>query len=978
MKFADAIKRLAPSFKGELHLDATTRKIYANDASVYQEIPIAVAVPRTLEDLQHLIQLAHDTDTGLIPRTAGTSLAGQVVGPGIIVDLSRYFTKILEINTAEKWVRVQPGVVRDELNLALAKHGLLFGPETSTSNRAMIGGMVGNNSCGSNSIIYGSTREQTLEIQGLLSDGSLTTLGPLSATRLRQLIKSEPNTLANRILRDSYQLLANPSVQQEIIRRFPKPSIDRRNTGYALDRVIDCDAFSNCSKPFNLCQLIAGSEGTLMMITEIKLQLHELPPPETAVQCAHFDSIEEALQATQIAMQFQPYACELIDHLIIAGARRNLGQSENLNFVQGEPAAILATQFRGTTTKEVADQFFALKTALEEAELGTAFPLLSGADVQQVWSLRKAGLGVVSNMPGDSKPVAVIEDTAVDLIDLPAYIAEFDQRVQQRYDITCVHYAHAGSGELHLRPVLNLKRADDVQKFRHIANDVAQLVHRYHGSLSGEHGDGRLRGEFIEQMVGKQVYQWMREIKTIWDPQNIFNPNRIIDSPPMDQQLKYQIDQPESRPKTIFDFESTGGMLGAAELCSGSGDCRKTAVMGGTMCPSYMATRNERDTTRARANLLRQSMTGDSSPDAPFDQREIKQILELCLSCKGCKRECPSNVDMAKLKAEFLQGYYDRHGTPWRTRWLAASHVWSHWASKVPWLYHLVTQSPGLSRGFKWLAGFHPNRSLPRISTPTFRHWYRKHTAHPQAGARGKVWLFVDEFTNYLDAPIGRACVELLEKLGYTVAIPNHVSSGRAAISMGLLRQAQKIAKTNVQRLADKVSQQTPLIGIEPSAILSFRDEYPDLAGQSYRDSAQHLARHSLMIEEFLSDRFERGDFQRSAFSEQPQTIRLHGHCHQKALGQTAATVRALQLPQNYKVQLIAAGCCGMAGSFGLETNKYSLSMQIGELALFPAIRRLPIDQLVAAPGTSCRHQILDGTGRQAMHPAEILNLAIK
>ncbi|MDG2185589.1 MAG: FAD-linked oxidase C-terminal domain-containing protein [Mariniblastus sp.] len=977
MKFAEAVNRLAPSFQGELHLDPTTRKVYATDASVYQEIPAAVAIPKTVEDLQRLIQLAHQTGVGLIPRTAGTSLAGQVVGPGIIVDVSRHFTRIMEINRAEKWVRVQPGVVRDELNLVLSEQGLMFGPETSTSNRAMIGGMVGNNSCGSNSIVYGSTREQTIEIQGLLSDGSLATLGPLDVESLSQLAATEPSTLADRIIRQTYQMLKEPSTQQEIFRQFPKPSIHRRNTGYALDQLIQCDAFGQGSEPFNPCRLIAGSEGTLMMITEIKLRCHELPPPEAAVQCAHFNSVHQALQATRIAMRFQPYACELIDQLIIEGARRNIGQSENLDFVQGQPAAILVTQLRGDTVDGVAKRFDELKHELVKAGLGTAYPVLSGTAAQRVWSLRKAGLGVVSNAPGDDKPVAVVEDTAVDLADLPAYIAEFDQQIQEQYGVTCVHYAHAGSGELHLRPVLNLKQAGDVEKFRQIATDVAQLVQRYRGSLSGEHGDGRLRAEFIEAMVGKRVYQWMRQIKQIWDPQNVFNPHRIVDPPPMDEQLRFQIDQDQKQPATVFDFQSTGGMLGAAELCSGSGDCRKTAAIGGTMCPSYMATRNEMDTTRARANLLRQSMTGQQSPAAPFDQPEVKQVLDLCLSCKGCKRECPSNVDMAKLKSEFLQGYYDLHGIPWRTRLMAANHVWNHWASKAPWLYHLATQTPGLSRWVKRLAGCHPDRSIPRISSPTVGRWFKKRRPHPNAGKRGSVWLFVDEFTDYLDAPVGRACIELLEKLGYAVDIPPHTASGRASISMGLLRQARQLARTNVEQLAGKVTAEKPLIGLEPSAILSFRDEYPDLVGEDYQDKARLLAKNVFMVEEFLNHRFDQGDFKRSAFSQAAQTIRLHGHCHQKATAQLAPTVKALQLPLNYHVRLIASGCCGMAGAFGYEMDKYELSMQIGELVLFPAIRQEPEEHLIAASGTSCRHQILDGTGRKSWHPVEILNRAM-
>lgn len=975
--FANAVRRLAPTFEGELHVDAKTRQVYATDASVYQQIPAAVAIPKTVEDLQRLMRLAQQTGVGLIPRAAGTSLAGQVVGPGVIVDVSRHFTRIIEVDPVEQWVRVEPGVVRDELNLALAQHGLMFGPETSTSNRATTGGMVGNNSCGSNSIVYGSTREQTIAVRGVLSDGSLAEFGPLEPAQLKRLSEANSPLLADQILVSMHALLNDPETRQEIVRQFPKPTIHRRNTGYALDRLIACNAFGEEGPLFNPCQLIAGSEGTLLLITEIKLRCHPLPPSQSAVQCAHFDSLDQALQATRIAMRHQPYACELMDRLILEGARRNLEQSENLKFVQGDPAAILVTELRGETDAEILQRFDVLEKELRETGLGTAYPVLSGDNARQVWSLRKAGLGVVSNLPGDHKPVAVIEDTAVDLADLPAYIAEFGQDIQQRHQISCVHYAHAGSGELHLRPVLNLKSREGRRSFRQIATDMAELVQRYKGSLSGEHGDGRLRSEFIEQMVGPKNYEVMRQIKSIWDPNHLLNPNRIVDPPPMDEQLRFEADPIQSQPSTLFDFQSTHGMLGAAELCSGSGDCRKSALMGGTMCPSYMATRNELDTTRARANLLRQSMTGSHDPNAPFNQVDVKEILDLCLSCKGCKRECPSNVDMAKLKAEFLQGYYDRHGTPWRTRLIASSHRVSHWASKMPWLYHWLTQSQSVSPWTKRLAGFHPERSLPRISSPTLRGWFQRHDPHPNAGRLGSVWLFVDEFTNYLDAHVGQACVELLEQLGYAVDLPAHEASGRAAISMGLLRNARRLAQSNVKQLSECVTAEKPLIGIEPSAILSFRDEYPDLVGQSWQAKSQSLASHVFTIEEFLTQRFARGDFKRDAFSDQPQAIRLHGHCHQKAIAQLAPTIEALQLPLNYNVRMIPSGCCGMAGSFGYENEKYELSMQIGELILFPAIRQEPEATLIAAPGTSCRHQIRDGTQRVALHPAEILRRAL-
>ena len=983
----EALKALEVNFAGEIQLDHLTRTLYATDASAYQETPLAVAFPKNDSDIVALVKLAGDLGVGLIPRTAGTSLAGQVVGAGIVVDVSRHFTRILEINPEEKWVRVQPGVIRDELNLELESHGMLFGPETSTSNRAMIGGMVGNNSCGSNSIVYGSTRDHTLEIKAVLSDGSQATFNAVNQTQFEercgrsssQSPRPQAASLESAIYQKTETLLGDQAVRQEIKREFPKPEIPRRNTGYAIDLLMDAASLDPSSDhDFNFCKLLAGSEGTLCFITEVKLNCLPLPPPVSALQCAHFESVDQALRATQIAIRHSPFAVELIDHFILQGAARNIEQRANAAFVDGEPGAILVTEIRGDSESEVRAATDQLESELKSERLGYSYPVLIGAETKKLWQLRKAGLGIVANIPGDEKPCAVIEDTAVAVSDLPDFIREFDEILETRFGLECVHYAHAGSGEIHLRPVLNLKTEKGNQQFREIAAAIAVLVKKYKGSLSGEHGDGRLRGEFLESMIGTSNYQLIKQVKQIWDPNNVFNPNKIVDTPPMNEQLRYAPGQATGELETVFDFSAEQGLLRAAELCSGSGDCRKTQLAGGTMCPSYHATRDEKDSTRGRANMLRHVLTDPTDQNHPLNNEDLKQVMDLCLSCKGCKRECPSNVDVGKMKAEFLQGYYDVHGVPARAKRIANFANNMKLASKAPWLFNFMVSNFATGSLVKRFAGFSKHRSLPKLHKTTLRSWFARHYLDANAGSKGKVFLFADEFTNYNDTPVGIAAVELLERLGYSVEIPEHVESGRAAMSKGLLRQAKSLANKNVNLLAPKISEATPLIGIEPSAILSFRDEYPQLVDSELRQSASELSGKVLMIDEFVGKLIERDELNSKQFVGGEKIIRLHGHCHQKALASLKPTIQMLQLPSGYRVRLIPSGCCGMAGSFGYEAEHYEISMQIGELVLFPTIRAEADDSLIAAPGTSCRHQIADGTGRKALHPVEILLAALK
>src|ERR1043166_6062103 len=532
----EKLRKLAEQLEGELYDDKTMRILYATDASAYREMPLAVVVPKKIDDIKKLIDFARKEKTSLIPRTAGTSLAGQVVGSGIVVDVSKNFTQILELNAAEKWVRVQPGVIRDELNLFLKPHGLYFGPETSTANRAMIGGMVGNNSCGSNSVVYRSTREHLLEVKTLLSDGSEAEFKALSLDDFHK--KCESNGLEGNIYKTVRSLLSNYDNQVEIKKEFPKSSVERRNTGYAVDVLLDSAPFNAGGQDFNFCKLIAGSEGTLAFITEIKLNVVPLPPRETGLLCVHFNSIDEALRANIIALQYKPSASELIDHYILECTKNNIEQRKNRFFVQGDPGAILVIEFARTNREEITEIARQVEMDLRAAGLGYHFPLLFGDDSKKIWTLRKAGLGLLGNLPGDDKAVPVIEDTAVDVNDLPAYIREFNE-ILKKYGLYSVHYAHAGSGELHLRPIINLKTEEGNRLFRKIAEEIAILVKKYNGSLSGEHGDGRLRGEFIKQMVGSKNYELLKEIKKAWDPENIFNPNKIVDTPPMNTMLRY-------------------------------------------------------------------------------------------------------------------------------------------------------------------------------------------------------------------------------------------------------------------------------------------------------------------------------------------------------------------------------------------------------------------------------------------------------
>ncbi|MCB0636396.1 MAG: FAD-binding protein [Lewinella sp.] len=971
MPTTDAFARLATQLDGELHYDELWRLLYATDGSVYRKRPLAVALPGTMADLHRLVGFAREHGLPLIPRAAGTSLAGQVVGEGIIVDAGRHLNQILELNADEGWVCVQPGVIRDELNAFLRPHGLFFGPNTSTANRCMMGGMVGNNSCGTTSITYGSTRDQVRELRCILSDGSEVTFGPVDAATFHA--KRRQDDLEGRLYQQLYEELNDPARQARIRAEYPKPLIHRRNTGYAIDLLLRSEIFTPGGPPFNMCTLLCGSEGTLALTTEIRLALSPLPEPAVVVVAAHFRELNESMEAVLTAMAHQPTACELMDDTILELTKGNREQQRNRFFVQGDPRTLLLVEFRGATPAIAQAKAEQLIKDLRQNGQGYAYPIVEGADTARVWALRSAGLGVLANLPGDGKAVACIEDTAVDIQDLPAYIRDFAAMMEQ-YEQRPVYYAHAGAGEIHLRPILNLKTAQGQQDLHDITRDVAHLVKKYRGSLSGEHGDGRVRAPFLPLMVGEDNYQLLRRIKQSWDPQGIFNPGKIIDAPPLTEDLRYTAGQDTPPYNTALDLTAEGGLLRLAEKCNGSGDCRKLALSGGTMCPSYRATRQEKDTTRGRANALREILTQNARED-PCQHPALAEAMDLCLSCKGCTAECPSNVDMASLKAEYLYQRYREKGFPWRHRLFARIDEINAIGSWWPGLTNFFLRNPLLSRPLKRLLGVATERSLPPLNAQPLHRWWRRVGRHlPVRGPeKGMVYFFADEFTRYNDADIGREAIRLLLRLGYRVKLVPHANSGRAAISKGMLHLARAAAEENVQRFAPLVTADTPLLGVEPSAILGFRDEYPRLLRGQAQERARQLAPHTLLVEEFLAREVRAGRLDAQAFDDQVRHIILHGHCHQKALAEVSDTAFLLGLPTGHTVTVLPTGCCGMAGSFGYEAEHYAVSMAVGETTLFPALRQTPEGALIAAPGTSCRHQILDGTGRAARHPLSIL-----
>ena len=978
--------------------DTLTRQLYSSDASLYQELPTAVTFPKNQDDFREIVARARQDNLPITMRAAGTSLAGQTTGDGIIADISRYMHHIIGIDPEKRTARVQPGVIRDQLNRAAGEHGLLFGPDTSTTDRCMLGGMIANNSCGSYSIKYGTTREHVLELDVVLSDGSSATFKPLSETELQE--KMQLQTLEGRIYREMHQLLTDNC--ELILENFPHPDVKRRNTGYALDRLCEMHPITPGGRPFNLCELLSGSEGTLAMISEAVVRLEPVEKHKLLL-IPQFASLQEALRSTVDAVAFEPAAVELIDNFILDATKGNIEQRRNRFFLEGEPMALLIIEFQGDDMDELRDRARRLREKLIAEKKGYAHSLMEKpGEMARVWNLRKAGLGLLMGHLADSNSPEFVDDTAVRVKDLPDYIAEFKQ-ILDKYGTQSVYYAHASVGELHLRPILDIKTQEGLDKMKAIAEEVAELVKKYRGSLSGEHGDGRLRSHLIEKMVGPDVMRLLRKVKQIWDPDHILNRGKIIDPDPMDTDLRYSPAYQEIEVDTVFKWRTEKGFGPAVELCNGAGVCRKKAESGGTMCPSYMATLDEIDSTRGRANVFRQVFSGQQQN--AFTSEEIKEALSLCLSCKACKSECPANVDMAKLKAEFTHGWHREKGIPLASRFFGNAALVYPLAGLLAPIVNFLNGLGPVKGVYQQLLNIHPDRKLPDFALQTFMRWYRKHgeqtndlphgTIRPTGGGKNgsqkgltgkagstgtanatpaektKVALIVDWFTDYHEPSVAKAALNVLRALGCEVKVIGPLESGRTQISRGILDTAKKISIRNIRDLKPLVDADYRLVGLEPSEILTFRDEYPDLCDDEQLEDARKVAAASFLFEEFLANETD-PDLFGDVFSGADKRVYVHGHCYTKALVGTSPVLESLRRARYEPVEL-RTGCCGMAGSFGYEEKNYDVSMKIGELALFPQIRELKEDDIICSHGFSCRHQISDGTGRAGRHTAEII-----
>ncbi|WP_445664431.1 FAD-binding and (Fe-S)-binding domain-containing protein [Fodinibius sp. AD559] len=952
-----------------IHTDNQTRRLYANDASSYEELPEGVAFPKSQHEIVKLIQWARENGKSITARGAGTSLAGQTTGGGIVMDVGRNMNQIIEINEREQFAHVQPGVIRDTLNREAGKYNLLFGPDTATTNRCMIGGMIGNNSCGIFSIKHKTTREHVLEIDAVLSDGSHTTFKPLSETELAA--KMELDTLEGHIYREIVSLIREH--RNQILENYPHPEIIRRNTGYALDRLCEMQPFNSDGRKFNMAELLCGSEGTLAMTTSAKLNL--VPrDSESIILAPHFSTIRKALEATVEIVKEDPAAVELVDDVILNATKGNIEQRENRFFLDGDPKAILIVQFDGDDANNLRQKAEKLSKKIQEMELSDTTPIITDEDkMERVWNLRKAGLGLLMGLGSEGRTPTFAEDTAVRVSDLPDYIDDF-QKILDKHETDCVFYAHASVGELHLRPVIDLQKPKEIEKMKTMAGEIADLVRSYRGSLSGEHGDGRARAPYIEKVLGAEMMPLLEKVKQIWDPQHIFNPGKITDPKPMEQDLRYSPSYQKPKVDTHFNWRKEESFADAVELCNGAGVCRKLSESGGTMCPSYMATKEEKDSTRGRANLFRQLFSGKQKE--AFQSEELKDALDLCLSCKACKSECPANVDMAKMKAEFTQGWHQEHGISLGERFFGQAAKLYPLASLFPQLSNWLLKQPVTKELLQQFLGIDKRRDLPTFANQTFMNWWENNkanstrpTSSPDVGreSRQEVVLLIDIFTNYHEPEIGKAAVRFLESRDYRVIVPNFHEVGRPQISKGMLTHAKEILDTNLPRLANFADQEIPIIGLEPSEILTLRDEYLDLCDEDQVHSAQKVADASYTFEEFAANL--PAD---SSVSPKNKKVFIHGHCHAKSLIGNSA-IRKMLERAGYEVEVGDTGCCGMAGSFGYEVGHYEVSMDIGKQRLFPTLQGLPEDALVCVPGFSCRHQIKDGVNLQALHPAQLL-----
>jgi FAD/FMN-containing dehydrogenase/Fe-S oxidoreductase len=945
---------LRRAVEGDVRFDSYSRLLYSTDASMYQVEPMGVVIPRHADDVQAVLEVANRLGAPLLARGGGTSLTGQTVNHAVVLDFSRYMNGVLEVNTEELWARVQPGLVQDELNHHVRGQGLLFGPDTSTSNRATLGGMLGNNSGGSHSIAYGLTVEHVIELKGFLADGSPVTFGTVTAAELAA--KTRLETLEGQIYREVARI--RDQYRDQIATRYRGHW--RRVCGYNLNELIK-------DGPLNMARLLVGSEGTLFTIVEAKVRLVRRPK-RTSVDVIHYHDIQEALESSQAILETGPYAVELTDKMILDLARGNIEYSKRMAFVQGDPGAILIVEYTGETDAEVKDKVEKLEALRAREGFGYAGHVaLDNAEQQSIWKLRKAGLGLLLGTRGDAKPIAFIEDTAVDPKHMAAFVPRF-RDIMAKHGAEGAYYGHCSVGCLHIRPLINLKTQRGLDQVQAMAGEIFDMVLEFEGAISSEHGDGRARSPYLERVFGPVVFGAFRELKAAFDPKNLLNPGNIVASPGVTEHMRYGAQYKTWEPRTLLDFREQGGFAAAVEMCNGVGVCRKN--LEGTMCPSYMATRDEEHSTRGRANALRAVLSG-RVPEADFTGRRLYEVMDLCLECKGCKAECPSNVDMAKMKYEFLYHYYKVHPTPMRNDLFAHIGDLSWWGSRLAPLSNWI----GGWRINRWLldvvVGVDRRRPLPAFARRSFTDWFDRRKPNADA-PRGSVVLFHDTFNTYNTPEVAQAAVELLEAAGYRVELVGRKCCGRPLISKGMLEEARAHADWNVTRLTPWVERGVPVVGLEPSCLLTLRDEYVDLLRT---DAARAVAGASYLLEEFLLR--ERGRGLTLAWRKGvPRKALLHGHCHQKAMVGTAPTVAALAWA-GYEVSEVDSGCCGMAGAFGFEKEHYDLSVSLGNRRLAPAVKAAAADTVVVAPGISCRQQIAHLTERRAKHPAEVLRDAL-
>lgn len=966
------VAELSRALKGEVRFDPYTRALYSTDASAYQIEPMGVVIPRDAEDVQAALTIAAKHNAPVLARGGGTSLAGQTVGVAVVLDFSKYLCNILEINVEEKWVRAQPGVVCDALNAALKPHGLMLGPDPASSNRATLGGMLMNNATGAHSILYGLMADHILEANVFLDDGTPAHFAALDSSALAA------KTLATNREAEIYTALRSlVSRHSSLIQtRFPKTW--RRASGYSLNYLLSPTQTPTLTRPpnwhsphpyppvtgFNLAHLLAGSEGTLAIVTELKLNLVSRPR-HTGLCVINFNSVVEACEATPAILESQPSAVELIDALMIRLTRAIPAYARQLTFIEGEPGAILVVEFSGASEAQVVSAIEQLEQQLRGRGLADKFVrALTSEQQARVWGIRKIGLGLITSMRTEAKPTAFMEDVAVPVESLGQYVRAVEAMFRE-FGVESAYYAHASAGCLHIRPVLNLKQATDIEKMRMMGAAVLEIVRAMGGALSGEHGDGLSRSAWNGQLFGPELYAVFREVKHLFDPHHRLNPGKIVDAPAPTDNLRFGSEYHAFELNTHLSFAKEGGLARAVEQCSGMGICRKAD---GVMCPSYMATRDEEHSTRGRANALRAALSG-RLPLAELTSARMHAVLDLCLECKACQSECPAGVDMAKIKYEFLAHYQAAHGVPLRSRLFGNIHRLSQLAVHVSPLFNALLRWPAT----RWLnekfLGLSRHRPLPPFASRTFRQ---------RAGARfapaptdlKSVILFVDTFTNFNHPEIGHAAMRVLAAAGYAARIVEHGCCGRPFISKGLLAEAKVIVQKMVTALAPYAEQGLPIIGLEPSCLLTLRDEVLDLLPDDPR--ARAVAQQAKLIEEFLSEPTDLP----LRWKPEARRVLVHGHCYQKAITGTGPLLKMLRLP-GWEVSEINSGCCGLAGSFGYEAEHYALSMQIGAERLFPAVRAAEADTRIVASGMSCRHQIEHGTGRVALHPVQLLAEAL-